>query len=157
MTSGVTNVGKTKLLEMAFRNTYDTAAMDTSAAAFYLVLVTSAASFDANTLLFDTATQIDAVGIGMTDGGEAINRDATDWDVLTRDTSSNFGSLQLTDQEWTASATFPRSGSAKFAVLLDKNATIGSRDVLAWFNLTIGRSIGTGATLTLEDIEIKLT
>ena len=160
MASGVTNIGKIRILEMALRNTQDSAAVDT--APMYLALGTSAMSLSSTTILFDTATQIfsDTAG-GYTDGGEVIERDGsslTIWDTIS-DTAGDYGLMKLKDIIWTASGgNLPRSGTGAFyAVLLDDNATIGSRQVYAWWDLTSARSVGSGATLTLQDIELRLT
>lgn len=158
MASGLTNIGKKRILEMAFRDTQDSAAMDT--APLYLALSTSAASLDAETTTFDTATEI-APGNGYTTGGEVVERDGADltvWDVLDINAASAYGYIRLKDMVWTATGTFPASGNGAFyAVLLDDNATVGSRQVYGWVDLTTARSIGSGATLTLQDIEIRLT
>lgn len=159
MASGFTNIGKIRLLEMALRDTQDSAAMDT--APLYLALMTSAASLSVETTTFDTATQI-VTGNGYTDGGDVVTRDGSDltvWDTLAIDTASAYGYIRLKDMVWTASGgSLPASGNgAYYAVLLDDNATIGSRQVYAWIDLTTARSIGSGATLTLQDIEIRLT
>lgn len=159
MASGLTNRGKIRLLEMALRDTQDSAALDT--APLFLALATSAASLNAETTTFDTATEI-AAGNGYTTGGEVITRDGSDlttWDVLGIDTASAFGYIRLKDMTWTASGgNLPASGNGAFyAVLLDDNATVGSRQVYGWIDLTSARSIGNGAQLTLQDIEIRLT
>ena len=163
MASGVTNIGKVKLLEMAFRNTYDTAAMDTSANKFFIALATSAVSLSATTLLFDTTTQIPDTA-GYLDGGIGIDRNtsgsstAPGWDTLVRDTTSNYGAVKMADVVFTASGTFPASGGgARYAILTNDDAAVGSRDVLAWFDLTTSRSIELGSTLTLQDIEVRIT
>lgn len=159
MASGFTNTGKIRLLEMALRDTQDSAAMDT--APLNLALMTSAASLTAETTTFDTATEI-AAGNGYTSGGEPIERDGADlaiWDALAIDTASAYGYIRLKDIVWTAAGgNLPASGNgAYYAVLLDDNATVGSRQVYAWIDLTTARSVGSGATLTLQDIEIRLT
>ena len=160
MPSGVTNIGKIRILEMALRDTQDSATVDTSP--LYLALGTSAMSLSSTTILFDTATQIfsDTAG-GYTDGGLVLERDGsslTVWDTIS-DTAGDYGLLKLKDMIWTGTGgSLPRSGNGAFyAVLLDDNATIGSRQVYAWWDLTAARTVGSGATLTLQDIEIRLT
>lgn len=156
MASGITNVGKRRILEMAFRNTQDTAGAP-DASPFFLGLCTSAATLTSTVTSFDTTTQI-VTGNGYTDGGTAINRNVTDFDTNAT-SGETYGYIRIKDIVWTASGgTLPASGGgAAYAVLLDDNATIGSRQVLAWIDLTTGRSIGNGATLTLQDIEIRIT
>ena len=76
MASGLTNRGKIRLLEMAFRNTKDTAAVDTSP--LFIALVTSAASLSAETTTFDTTVEI-AAGNGYATGGLDLDRDTIDY------------------------------------------------------------------------------
>jgi len=155
MASGITNRGKLRLLEMAFRNTKDTAAIDTSP--LFLALVTSAVTFTVETTVFDTTKQI-ATGNGYTDGGVNLERDTLSWDAVGISTATAYGYIRLKDVVWTASGTFPASGvGAFYAIITDDNATVGSRQVYAWIDLTTARTLGSGATLTLQDIEIRLT
>src|SRR3990167_5392856 len=156
MASGLTNRGKIRLLEMAFRNTKDTAAIDTSP--LFIAFVTSAASLSAETTTFDTTTQI-VTGNGYADGGLDIDRDTLDWDALAISSATAYGYIRLKGVVWTASGGgLAASGNgAAYAIITDDNATIGSRQVYAWIDLTTARSIGSGATLTLQDIEIRLT
>ena len=79
-------------------------------------------------------------------------------DVLTEDDANDRGLTQAKDIVWTASGgSIPASGDgARYAVLLDDNATVGSREVLAWWDLTSDRSVSDGQTLTLQDCELRL-
>ena len=159
MASGVTKRGRMRILEMAMRNTQDSATADTSP--WYLALMTDTAALTVNTIVFDTVKQIN-IGNGYTDGGDIIARDTatelTVWDDI-EDTAGDYGYIRLADHVWTASGgSLPNGGSgAAFAVLLDGNATIGSRQVYAWWDLTEARSVSSGSTITLQDIEIRLT
>ena len=157
MASGLTNLGKQRLLEMALRDTQDSASMDT--APLNLALSDSTVTLSATTTIFDTVSQI-ATGNGYTDGGDPITRSEvlTVWDTSS-DTAGSFGRIRLVDHVWTASGgTLPSSGNgAHFALLIDDNATIGSRQVYAYWDLSQARSVGNGSSLTLQDIEIRLT
>jgi len=158
MASGLTNVGKLRLLEMALRHTRDSAEYLDTSSMFFMALTTSAASLDASTTTFDTATQIPDTA-GYADGGLAVGYGVTGFDVGAIDTAGgvNAGYVQLADVQWTASGTFPASGTgAYYAVLLDTAGTVGSRQVYGWIDMTTARSIGSGATLTLQDIEIRI-
>lgn len=64
--------------------------------------------------------------------------------------------VQIKDVSWTASGgSIPSSGSgARYAVLTDDNATVGNREVLAYWDLTSDRTVSDGQTLTLQDLEI---
>ena len=158
MSSGLTNIGKQRLLEMALRDTQDSAAADT--APMFLALITSATVPTDTMLTFTELTEI-AAGNGYTSGGDVVTRDGSDltvWDNST-DTAGSYGRIQLKDFVWTASGgNLPASGSgASYAILLDDNSTVANRQIYAWFDLTTARTIGTGSTLTLQDIEIRLT
>ena len=156
MASGLTNTGKMRILEMAFRNGMDSAAIDTSP--YFIALATSAATLTALTELFDTTVQI-AVGSGYADGGISFARDSATWDILAMDTVTGYGYIRLKDIVWTAAGgSIPASGGgAMYALITDDNALVGSRKVYGWIDLTTARSIGNGATLTLQDIELRIT
>jgi len=157
MTSGVTNTGKIRILELAFTNEQSDSSPTT--APFYIALTTSAASFDAETSAFDTSTEI-VSGNGYTAGGEEIAGDTSGFDALLIDTASAYGRIQFKDLVWNADTggSIPGSGDGAFyAVLTDTSATLGSREVYAWFDLTSARTIQSGGSLTLQDIEIRLT
>jgi len=99
-----------------------------------------------------------AAGNGYTAGGYQLSRNATDWDSLTENDTDNRGEIQIKDLVWTASGgTIPASGNgARWAVLTDDNATQGSREIYAWWDLTSDRSVSDTQTLTLQDCEIRI-
>jgi len=148
--AGWTNRGKYKMLDWVFRNS-------TEPTNFYVALVTSATAptQDINTL--SELTQI-ATGNGYTDGGYQLTPNATDFDVLTEDDTGDKGLIQIKDIVWTASGgTLPSSGNgARYAVLTDDNATVGSRIVIAYWDLVSDRSVSSGQTLTLQNCELDL-
>lgn len=150
--AGWTNRGKARNLGGWFRNN----SVPTN---FYLALITSATAPTADTNTFSELTEI-ANGNGYTTGGYQLARNATDWDVgPTEVDASDYSYIQIKDVVWTASGgNLPASGNgARYAVLLDDNGTIGSRDVLAFFDLTSDRTISSGQTLTLQNCELRLT
>ncbi len=151
MASGITNRGKYKLLDWAFRAT----ALPTN---YYVALCTSAASPTVDTNTLSELTEI-AAGNGYTAGGISLTKNSTDFDVLTEDDSGDLGKVQIKDLTWTASGgSLPASGNgARWAVLTDDNATQGSRIVLAWWDLVSDRSVSVGQPLTLQDCELRLT
>jgi hypothetical protein len=148
--AGWTNRGKMRMLGWAYRG----ATIPTN---FYVALVTSATAPTADTNTLSELTEI-AAGNGYTSGGIMLNRNATDFDVLTEDDTNDRGLIQIKDLVWTASGgPIPASGSgARWAVLTDDNATIGSREVLHYFNLVSDRTISSGQTLTLQDCEMRI-
>ena len=151
MAVGITNKGKYSLLNWVFRNA-------TEVTNFYIALVTSAVAptVDINTL--GELTEI-AAGNGYTTGGYQLTPGATDFDVINEDDTNDLAKIQVKDVVWTASGgPIPASGNgARYAVLTDDNATVGSRLVLGWWDLTSDRSVSSGQTLTLQDIEMRLT
>lgn len=148
--AGFTNKGKYHLLNIALRN-------GTEPTNFYVALVTSATAPTADTNTLSQLTEI-ATGNGYTTGGYSLNRDSTDFDTMTEDDSADRGYAQVKDIVWTASGgNLPASGSgARYAVLTDDNATVGSREVWAYWDLTSDRTVSTGQTLTLQNLELRL-
>lgn len=151
MASGWTNKGKAHVLGIVFRNV----AEKTN---YYIALVTSASAPTADTNTLSQLTEITA-GNGYTTGGYQLTAGSTDFDTLTEDDSGDKGAVLIKDIVWTASGgSIPGSGSgARYAVLVDNNATVGSREVYAWFDLTSDRTVSTGQTLTLQDLELDIT
>lgn len=151
MASGVTNKGKFSMLGVFWRNA-------TEVTNFYLALFTSATAPTADTNTKSELTEV-ASGNGYTTGGVSLNRDSTDFDVLTEDDTNDRALVQIKNIVWTASGgALPGSGSgARYACLTDDNATQGSREVLVYFDLTSDRSVSDTQTLTLIDCEVRLT
>ena len=149
MASGWTNKGKYKVLGWSFRG-------ETIPTNFYIYLATSAVT---PTVDHNTKSEITEVstGQGYTAGGISIAKNSTDWDVWTEDDSNDRGYIQLKDMVWTASGgTLPASDSARWAVLTDDNATQGSREVYAWWDLSSDRQVSDTQTLTLQNCELRI-
>lgn len=157
MASVLTNKGKYKILGWSFRQE----AVPTD---FYMALITSAYAPIADTNTFGECTEV-SVGNGYATGGGTggtgvgvINPTGTDFDVWTEDDANDYGLVQIKDIVWTASGgTLPTSDSARYAVLLDDNATIGSREVYASGDLVSDRQVSDGQTLTIQNFEIRIT
>jgi hypothetical protein len=150
--AGITNRGKYKLLNYYFRR------QGTLPTNFYITLATSAVAPTADTNTLSELTQI-ASGNGFTTNGQSLTPNTTDFDVMTEDDTNDKAILQLKDIVWTASGgNMPASGNgARYAPLTDDNATPGSRDVHAWWDLVSDRVISDTQTLTLQNCEIDLT
>ena len=148
--AGLTNRGKYLLLSEFFRN-------PTEFTNLYVALCTSAAAPTADTNTFSELTEITA-GNGYTAGGISLSRNGTDFDVLTEDDATDRGYIQIRDLVWTASGgDLPSSGSgARYAILTDDNGTQGSRQIIAYWDLTSDRTVSTGQTLTLTNCELRL-
>jgi hypothetical protein len=151
MAGGITNKGKARALNGFFR-------AQNVPTQFYLALATSATAPTADTNTFSELTEI-AAGNGYTSGGQAVARNTTDFDTLTEDDANDRALTQLKDFARTASGgSLPASGSgARYAVLLDDNGTVGSREVLIWWDLVSDRSVSSGQTLTLQNGEARLS
>lgn len=155
MASGVTNRGAYLIGGMALTN----AAEPTN---YYIALVTSATTptVDHNTL--SEFTEI-AAGNGYSSGGLSIARTVAgaglDWASATEDDTDNRAEFILENAVWTASGgPIPASGGgARWALLTDDNGTVGSRQVLAWWDLVSDRSVSDGQTLTVASAEIRAT
>lgn len=149
--AGFTNKGKHHLLDQVFRN-------GTEPTNYYVALVTSAVAPDADTNTLSQLTEI-AAGNGYTSGGISLSKNSTDFDSLVENDTNDRGEIQIKDLVWTASGgSIPASGNgARYAVLTDDNATVGSRIVIAFWDLTSDRVISSGQTLTLQNCELRLT
>lgn len=149
--AGWTNRGKYNVLGGYFRAT----AIPGTAFAVFLALAADPPVADDNV---KTDVSEIATGNGYVAGGLNVNRDATDWDVQTEDDANDRGLIQIKDLVWTAAGgSIPASGSgARYAILTDRNATVGSREMLAFWDLTSDRTISDGQTLTLQNCEIRI-
>lgn len=149
--AGVFNRGKYLLLEEFFL----TAGAPTN---IFAALVTSATApvVDHNTL--SELTEITA-GWGYTEGGYSLNRNGTDFDSLVENDTDDRAEVQAKDIVWTASGgPIPLSGDgARYMVFTDDNATVGNRQLIAWFDLGSDRSVSDGQSLTIQNAEVRLT
>jgi hypothetical protein len=150
MASGWTQRGITNILKHFLRTATTAYVKPTN---LYVMLVTSAVAPTKTTTTFTALTEI-AAGNGYTAGGTLLAYNATDWDVLTE---ADPALAQLKDIVWTASGgSIPSSGGgARYAVLTDDNATLGSREVYAFWDLVSDRTVSVTQTLTLQDLELS--
>jgi hypothetical protein len=148
--AGWTNRGKYAYLNIVCRNS-------TEPTNFYIALVTSAAAPTADTNTLSELTEI-AAGNGYSTGGYQLTRNATDFDTLTEDDASDLAKILLKDISWSASGgPIPASGNgARYAVFTDDNATVGSREVWHYWDLSSNRSVIDGNALTLQDLEMRI-
>ena len=151
MAVGWTNKGKYLLMGYFFR----AAALP---AHIYVALCTSANTPTADTNTLSQLTEI-AAGNGYTTGGYELHTDGTDVDYYNEDDALDLAEVKLKDIVWTASGgNIPSSGlGARWAVLTDYNATIGSRQVIAYWDLASDRTVSSGQTLTLQDCALRIT
>lgn len=150
MASGWTNRGKFRNLGGFFRNTLPTN--------FFAVLVTNATVPDVKTNTLSQLTQI-AAGNGYTTNGTSLDRNQTDFDVLTEDDGNDRAFVQIKDLVWTATGgPIPASGNgASYMVITDDNVTPADRDVIGYFDLVSPRTVSDGQSLTIQDAEFRLS
>jgi len=149
--AGWTNKGKYRTLGYTFRG-------DTIPTNFYIALVTSAVAPAADIDTFTELTEI-AAGNGYTAGGESLTPGDTDFDTWTEDDANDRALVQLKDIVWTASGGgIPDSGDgARYSIITDDNATQSAREILWYHDLSSDRSVSDGQSLTLQDVEIRIT
>ena len=149
--AGWTNRGKYHYLSQVVLN-------PTEKTNYYLALITDAAAPTVDTDTYTGLTEVPA-GNGYTSGGLIIARNATDFDVVTEDDTNDVAYWQLKDMVWTASGgSLPASGTgARYAIFTDDNGTVASREVYHWFDLVSNRIVSSGQTLTLQNVEARLT
>lgn len=147
--AGMTNRGKNTINDVFFTGA-------TPPTNFYVAIVTSATAPTADTNTLGELTEI-AAGNGYTTGGYQLDRNDTDFDSLVENDTNDRSELQILDVTWTASGgSIPNSGNgARYAVLTDDNATVGSRIVITYWDLVSDRTVSDGQDLTLQDLEIR--
>lgn len=147
----LTNRGMYRLARAALANT-------SVPTVFYLLLVTADNVPTRSTNTFSELTEI-AAGNGYTSGGISVARNTTDWDTSTENDSDNTLTILLKDETWTASGgSIPISGNAAaYVVLTDDNATLNSRDVIAYHSLGGNITVGNGQPLTISNFGFVFT
>lgn len=147
----LTNKYKFRLLDWAHRGT-------TRPTNFYVFLATSAAAVVADTNTKSELTEV-ATGNGYTAGGISLTPNSTDFDVLTEDDTNDRAFIQIKDLVWTASGgNLPSTGNgARYAVMTDDNATAANREVYAGWDLSADRTVSDTQTLTLQNLEIRIS
>lgn len=125
---------------------------------YYIALLTSATAPTVDTNLMSDHTQI-AVGNGYADGGFSLTPGVVDFDSLVEDDTNDMAELQVKDVVWTAAGgPIPASGGgARYAVITDDNVTVSAREIYAFWDLTTDRTVSDTQTLTLQDLELRLT
>ena len=151
MSSGWTNRGKIRYFELVKQRA-------TMPDFFNIALITGANVPDAKTNVFSELIQI-AIANGYTDGGYQVSPNDTDFDVLTEEDSTDKALIQIKDVTWTATGgPIPGSGDpARYVVLLDNNAVVANREVLAYWDLLMDRQVSTGQPFTLQNLQLTLS
>ena len=152
MAGHITNRGRLRILETVYDGR-------TPPSNFWLALCTNATPPSRTTNTFGELTQI-AAGNGYAANGMSVSRNDTDFPAAdqTEDDTNNWAQVAVRDIGWSASGgQIPISGgAARWAVLLDSNATPASREVIVYWDLGSDRIVSTGQPLTLQDSTIRL-
>jgi len=151
MASGITNRGKFLIKNSYFR-------AQNTPTNFYVALVDASVAPGPDTNTLSQLGEVPA-GNGYTAGGIQLSRNTTDFDTLTENDTDDRGELKLKDLVWTASGgNLPASGTgARYAVLTTDEGTVGSRQVIAYWDLGSNRVVSDTQTLTLVDCELRFT
>lgn len=111
------------------------------------------------TRLINTFNELDEIvpGNGYTPGGVQVNLDTIDWIEWIEDDPLNTVYATLRAIVWAAvGGDIPPSGNpARYAVLLDDNATINDREVWAYFDLGADVIVPDGLAVALRDIRLR--
>lgn len=148
--AGWTNRGKFK----ALKRLHDGTALPTN---YFIALLTNTTPPGADTNTMGDVSQITA-GNGYTSGGISLSLNTTDFDVVSENDALDKASIQIKDITWTASGgSIPSAGAgARWAALTDDNATVASREVYYYWDLGSDKTIASGDSLTLKDLQIDI-
>jgi len=152
--AGFTNRGKMRMLEMVFRNQFNGGNFPNS---FYVVLLDNATTISPDTKTMTEVNEI-ATGNGYNSGGIALQRNSTDFDILSEDDIKDTGSVQAKDITWTATGgPIPSSGNPiRYLAITDDNPVVSSREIIAYKDLGEDITISAGGSLTIKDITLTL-
>ena len=164
MASSITNKGKAWILETVFRKQRNGSGTLSDRMYIALVIDDNVPNADDTTWADLSGTDI-AAGNGYTAGGQALDLGTTDFDTVISDAdadTNDYGYIRLKDISWTASGgSIPASGEgAAYAVLMDNAGSAldnNANKLIAWWDLGGARSVSSGQTLSLQDLEIRLT
>tara|TARA_Y100000361_G_C11146262_1_gene338208 strand:+ start:609 stop:1043 length:435 start_codon:yes stop_codon:yes gene_type:complete len=140
--AGFTNKGKAKLLRNFFQS-------ETPPTNLYVYLVTSATAPTADTNTLGQLTEISETGKEF-----SLSLNTTDFDTSVSDSeddTNDKGVMKIKDCTFAGPVT-----NARYAILVDDNGTEGSREVYCYWDLGSNRSVSSGQTLTLQDLEMNL-
>ena len=134
--AGITNRGKFLILKHVFNSL----ALPSN---FYVFLVTGTPDADDNTMA--DVTEITEVGKEY-----ELDLDSAHFDALTEDDGNDKATIQIENCTFAGPVT-----AATFAVLADGNSSTAD-EIYAYWSLGGAKSVSSGQTLTLVDLEIDL-
>lgn len=94
-----------------------------------------------------------ANGNGYTTGGISLNKNTTDFPIVSEDDTNNRAIARIRDLTWTASG--GNLGPATFLILTDDNSTQGNRVVFCYFDFNTSVTVSPGQTLTVQSAEMR--
>lgn len=109
------------------------------------------------TVTLSELVEIDA-GNGYTAGGISLDRNSTDFNVLTEDLTNLLSYLRIKDVTWSATGgEIPITGlPARYMVLTDDNVTLGDRFIMAYLDLLGDVTISDTQTYTVKEAQLDL-
>lgn len=122
---------------------------------FYLHLIVNPMPTRATNTLSELS-QI-ANGNGYSTDGISLTRNTTDFAELVEDDAENYTTLRIKNIVLTASGgTIPTDmNGARGIVICDDNATVGSRDVLGWWEFSGPVVVSDTQTLTIQQLRLR--
>jgi len=123
----------------------------TAPTTFYVALSSTAPTVDTNTL--SEITHL-STGNGYTSGGVAIPRNSTGWPTLTEDDTNDYAQAVMQAASWTASG--GSIGPFQYVVLTGDGGTVGNREVLAWWPLSVAVTISNGSTWSANNATLRI-
>jgi hypothetical protein len=140
--AGFTNKGKAKILRAFFQS-------ESTPSYVYVYLVTVADVPTAETNTLSDLTEITETGKQV-----QLQLNTTDFDTSTADSeddTSDRGVMQIRDVEFAGAIT-----AAAYVVLTDNNVVEADREVWAFWFLGSSRSVDSGETLKISNLEFNL-
>ena len=112
-------------------------------------MVTSATAPTADINTLSQLTEISETGKEF-----SLSLNTTDFDTSVSDSeddTNDKGVMKIKDCTFAGPVT-----NARYAILVDDNGTEGSREVYCYWDLGSNRSVSSGQTLTLQDLDMNL-
>lgn len=149
--AGITNRGKWLILNYYFRR------QGSLPGSFYIALCRETVAPNEDTNTMSELVEITA-GNGYTSGGQQIQANTTGFDGGGEDDTYNKAYVKRTDTQFLATIGYLPSDQvgARYAVLTDDNATLGDRQIIAWWDLGANRVVSPSQSLLLEDCILQL-
>jgi len=139
MADGFTNKGKAKLLRSFFQS-------ETPPENVYAYLVTNAVAPTADTNTLSELTEISETGKEI-----SLDLDSTDFNNAVEDDTNDKATIQIKDLVFDGAIT-----AASYVVLTDDDSTEADRVVYAYWSLGSIRTVGSGDTLVIADLQFDL-